>query len=49
MQAVVVEAPEALIGRIAECRIVEVGAHSLHGVLLDAGQELAAGGERKCA
>ncbi|MBE9555811.1 MAG: tRNA (N6-isopentenyl adenosine(37)-C2)-methylthiotransferase MiaB [Proteobacteria bacterium] len=31
MQAVVVEAPESLIGRMAECRIVGVAAHSLHG------------------
>jgi len=45
MQAVVLEAPEALIGSIVKCRIVEVGAHSLHGEVLDAD----AGLERICA
>ena len=34
MQAIVVEAPETLIGQVANCRIVEVGAHSLHGEVL---------------
>ncbi len=34
MQAVIVEAPATMIGRIADCRIVEVGAHSLHGEAL---------------
>ncbi len=31
MQAVIVEAPERLIGEIVDCRIVRIGAHSLHG------------------
>ena len=51
MQAVVVEAPETLIGRIATCRIVEVGAHSLHGEIAvldgDLGDDSSA--ERICA
>lgn len=33
LQAVVVEAPERLIGEIVDCRIVRVGAHSLHGAV----------------
>jgi len=39
MQAVVVEAPERLIGRTADCRIVRVGTHSLHGELVGAENE----------
>lgn len=49
MQAVVVEAPEALIGRIADCRVVEVGAHSLHGEILTAAGDSEPGVERICA
>ena len=49
MQAVVVEAPETLIGRIAASRIVEVGAHSLHGELLEANRGDESGVERICA
>lgn len=47
MQAIIVEAPETLIGQIAECRITEVGAHSLHGKVLAADGD--AGAERICA
>ncbi len=35
LQAVIVEAPETLIGAIAECRITGIGTHSLHGEVLD--------------
>ena len=49
MQAIVVEAPEALIGRIATCRIIEVGAHSLHGEVLAANNGSEASAERICA
>ncbi len=49
MQAVVVEAPETLIGRIADCRIVEVGAHSLHGEIAAADGDHETPAERVCA
>lgn len=49
MQAVVVEAPETLIGRIADCRVVEVGAHSLHGAIMETGSGDESGAERICA
>jgi tRNA-2-methylthio-N6-dimethylallyladenosine synthase len=49
MQAVVAEAPESLIGRMVECRIIGIGAHSLHGeiAVLDGDGETPA--ERVCA
>ncbi len=37
MQAVIAEAPERLIGEIVDCRVVRVGAHSLHGEVVAAG------------
>jgi tRNA-2-methylthio-N6-dimethylallyladenosine synthase len=49
MQAVVVEAPESLIGRMAECRIVEVGAHSLHGEIAVSDGDSKNQAERVCA
>jgi tRNA-2-methylthio-N6-dimethylallyladenosine synthase len=49
MQAVVVEAPESLIGRMAECRIVEVGAHSLHGKIAVSDGDGKSRAERVCA
>ncbi len=39
MQAVIVTGSERLIGEIVDCRIVRIGAHSLHGALAAAGQE----------
>jgi len=39
MQAVVAQGPETLIGRLVECRIVEVGSHSLHAEVLNAGAD----------
>jgi len=49
MQAVVAEAPETLIGRIIECRIVAIGAHSLHGEVAAAGGDSETPVERACA
>jgi len=51
MQAVVVEAPETLIGSTVRCRIVDLAAHSLHGVVaaLDGESGDATGTERICA
>ncbi len=49
MQAVVVEAPESLIGRMAECRIVEVGAHSLRGQIAVTDGDSKTPAERVCA
>ncbi len=45
MQAVVLEAPESLIGQIVACQITDVGAHSLHGEVLSDDT----GAERICA
>ena len=39
LQAVIVEAPERLIGEFVDCRIEKVGAHSLHGAVVTAGGE----------
>ena len=47
LQAVIVEAPETLIGRIAECRITGIGTHSLHGEVL--GDRRRPEAERACA
>ena len=47
LQTVIVEAPERLIGKIIECRIVRVGAHSLHGEVTVAGHDSPA--QRVCA
>jgi tRNA-2-methylthio-N6-dimethylallyladenosine synthase len=49
MQAVVVEAPETLIGQVAECRIVDVGAHSLHGEIAVTDGDHETPAERVCA
>jgi hypothetical protein len=47
MQGVIVEAPERLVGEIVDCRIVRVGAHSLHGEVAVARHEVPA--KRICA
>ncbi len=49
MQAVHAEAPESLLGRIADCRITRVGAHSLHGEVMAIDGGDSAGAERACA
>ena len=51
MQAVHAEAPQRMLGQIADCRVTRVGAHSLHGeiVMIDGGDSAGCGAERACA